>query len=215
MIVLPAFRRDRTKDLVSGWRKTAVSAGRISAAARRMTATAAASGRSRRLIFIEGGCRFVVAKVRTGYGEEGLDLLRRKLFHPAQRNSFQAQGTDLVATEAADLEAEGGEELADLALLAVVHVHIEFRRGFVRARIDEVGALHLQVFALDHHTAHQLTQAGDGKGLLERHIVALHHEVRRVHQLVREVAGGRGDDEALAVLVEPAGGEEAKAGPFL
>src|SRR4051812_6635850 len=152
MIVLPAFSRDSTNDLVSGCRKTAVSAGRMSDAARRTTAMAA-SERKRLLIFIGSGGRRVVAIMRTGYGEQGLDFLRRKLFHSAQRNSFQAEGADLVPAEAPHLEAKGGEELADLPLLAVVHVHVEFGRGLVGAGIDEVGALHLQVFTLDHHAA--------------------------------------------------------------
>src|SRR6478609_2550818 len=151
MMVLPAFRRDSTKDLASGARKTAVSAGRMSAATRRAAVTMATSASRRFLIFIEGGSRRLVAEVRTGDGEEGLDLLRRKLFHPAKRNSFQAQVADLVATEAADLVAESGEELANLALLAVVHVDVEFRGGLVSLGIDEVGAFHLQVLALDHY----------------------------------------------------------------
>src|SRR6187431_732669 len=134
MMVLPALRRERTNDLASGWRKTAVSAGRMSAADRPARGRATANARTRLLIFIGSGRRCVVAEVRAGDSEEGLDLLRRKLFHAAQRNSFQAEVADLVAAEAADLVAEGGEELADLAFLAVVHVHVELGRGFVRTR---------------------------------------------------------------------------------
>src|SRR5882724_8113078 len=107
MMVLPLLRRVRTWALGSGWRKTAVSAERMSAAASR--ATEAQRRRRRVLIFIEGMGR-TVAGWRPGDGEEGLDFLVRKLFHAAQRNSFQAEGADLVAAEAADLEAEGGEE---------------------------------------------------------------------------------------------------------
>src|SRR5688572_18573861 len=212
MIVLPALRRERTKDLASGWRKTAVSLGRISAAIRLATDKAATSAARRLLIFIGG--RRVVAEVRTRHGEEGLDLLRRKLFHAAQRNSFQPQVTDLVAPQPADLIAEGGEELADLALLAVVHVNVELRRGLVGFRIHEVGAFHFEMFTLDHHAAQQLAQSGGGEGFLERNIIALHHEIRRVHQLVREIAVGGKDDETLAVLVETTGGEETELGPL-
>src|SRR6478735_5823387 len=125
-MVLPALSRWRTKDLASGWRKTAVSLGRMSAALRLATETVATSARRRLLIFIGSGGWRVVAEVRTRHGEEGLDLLRRKLFHAAQRNSFQAQVTDLITAESADFVAERGEELANLALLAVVHVHVEF-----------------------------------------------------------------------------------------
>src|SRR6478736_7467634 len=179
-MVLPALRRDSTWDLASGCRKTAVSAGRMSAAARRRTPRVVTSARRQVLIFIEsmGGGRFVIAGVRAGYGEEGLDFLRRKLFHAAQRNSFQAEGADLVAAQAAHLEAEGGEELADLALLAVVHVHVELGRGLVGLRVDQVGTLDLQVLALDHDTAQQLAEAAGGEGLLQRDVVALHDEVR-------------------------------------
>src|SRR6187551_1820717 len=214
MMVLPALRRERTNDLASGWRKTAVSAGRMSAADRPARGRATANARTRLLIFIGSGRRCVVAEVRAGYGEEGLDLLRRKLFHAAQRNSFQAQVADLVTPEPADLETEGGEELANLTLLAVVHVDVELGRGLVGARIDEVGALHLQVFAFDDHAAQQLAEAGGGERFLERDVVALHHEIRRVHQLVGEVAVGGEDDETLAVLVEATGREEAELGPL-
>ena len=88
--------------------------------------------------------------------EEGGDLLGRKLFHAAQRNSFQAEGADLVAAKAADLEAERGEELADLALLAVVHVDIELGGAAVGLGVDEVGALDLEVLAVDDDAAQQL-----------------------------------------------------------
>ena len=146
--------------------------------------------------------------------EELLDFFRRKLFHAAQRNSFQREGADLVAAEAADGEAERGEEQSDLALLAVVHVDVEFFGGLVGPGVDESGVLDLEALVLDGDAGEQLPEPAHGERVLQRHVVALHDRVGRMHQLVGEVAVGREDDEALAVLVEAAGAEEAELGPL-
>src|SRR3954468_13169434 len=134
VIVDPALRRVRTGDLGSVWTKTAVSVLSVSAP------SAAAKARVSRisLVFIVGG-RGHLAVMRRGNDKQGLDFLARKLFHSAQRNSFQTQRPDLVAAEPAHLIAEGGEELADFAFFAVVHVDIQFGGTPVGARIDQAG----------------------------------------------------------------------------
>ena len=70
--------------------------------------------------------------------------------------------------------------------------------------------LDAEAFALDDHTAQQEREARPGEALLEAHMVPLHHRVARVHEAIGQIAVGRDDDEALAVLVEPARAEKAQ-----
>src|SRR3954467_14066789 len=97
--VVPALRRAMTGAFGSVWMNTAVSAASVSAPRR-----AAAKERASRaiLVFIVGGGRHL-AVVDGRDGEEGLDFFRRKLFHAAQRNSFQPQRPDLVTAQPANL----------------------------------------------------------------------------------------------------------------
>jgi hypothetical protein len=96
------------------------------------------------------------------------------MFRPAQRDSLQADGADLVAAQPLDDVAEGREEEPDLALLSVVHVDVQVAAGAVGLRVDEGGALHLEALALEREALDEPREPRGGEGLLERHVVALH-----------------------------------------
>src|SRR5436190_1775667 len=83
------------------------------------------------------------------------------------------------------IEGGGGEKLADFVVFSLVHMDIQLRGAVVGLGIDEMGALDLQLLALDDHAPHELAETRLREGLLERNIVALHDQVGRVHELVR------------------------------
>ena len=132
------------------------------------------------------------------------------MFHAAQRDSAQGQGADLVASEAFHAVTEREEELSYLPFFAVMHPDIQVGRGAAGAGIDQRCPLDLKMFALEDDAALKLAQPAGGKRRLEAHVVALHDHVGRVHESVGELAVGREDDQAFAVLVEAAGAKKAE-----
>ena len=144
--------------------------------------------------------------------EQEFDFLGGKFFHRARRDTLEREGADLVAAEALYVVAQRGEEQADLALLAVVHVDVEVGGLCARARVDEGGAFDLEAFALEQDALDEQRQAFRGERILEDDVVAFRDQVRRVGEALREVAVRRQNDEALAVFVEAAGAKKAEFG---
>lgn len=72
--------------------------------------------------------------------KQQFDFLRGKFFHRAGRDSFQGERPNLIAAEAFYIVAERGEEEADFAFLAVMHVHVEIGGLIARTGMDERGS---------------------------------------------------------------------------
>ena len=67
-------------------------------------------------------------------------FLRGKFFHRAGGDSFQGKRPDLIAAEAFYIVAERGEEEADFAFLAVMHVHVEIGGLIACTGMDQRGS---------------------------------------------------------------------------
>lgn len=146
--------------------------------------------------------------------EECLDLAGREFFHGAQRNSFQAEASDLVTTKSLHIVPQLGEEEPDFALFTVMHVHVQVGGVLPWTGMDEGCSLHFQTFAFDRDAFHQQRQAFGGKRFLKDDVVSFYHEIGGMHQPVREISVGGQNHQTLAVLVQAAGAEKTKARKF-
>mgnify|MGYP005624883213 CR=1 FL=1 len=140
--------------------------------------------------------------------EQSGDVFARKLLHGSQRDTAEGKPTDLVAPKTFYGKPEGEEQLADFALLSVVHPHIQFD-GTVIARIHECGALDPKPFVLHFYALDEAREASAGKRRVQTDMVAFHHDVARVHQLIGEIAISCQNHQSLGILIEPSRAEEA------
>src|SRR4051812_1974537 len=145
---VPALRNEIAGEVGSGLVCTAVVS--VSGAPRSVTAmtpaNSAAARRLRRLVFIgksgHGFGGFERRPRRPWIAKQRSHFFRRKNLPGAQWDSLELKRADLITPQPFDLVAQRQEKLANLALLAVVHVHVEIGGGCGRSGVDQGGAFH-------------------------------------------------------------------------